>query len=70
MITITCIHNIQQKFWQIRKITSDSPKFRLQITSRNICKCETVWIALLKYIQLKTTCKQPLPEPDGELSVK
>ena len=29
-----------------------------------------VWIPLLKYFQLKTTHKQPLPDPNGELSLK
>ena len=29
---------------------------------------ETAWMTLLKYFQLKTTCKQPLPDPNGELS--
>ena len=29
-----------------------------------------VWMALLKYFQLKTTCKQPLPDSNGELSSK
>ena len=28
------------------------------------------WIALLKYFYFKTTCKQPLPNPNGELSSK
>ena len=28
------------------------------------------WIALLKYFHLKTTSKQPLPNPNGELSSK
>ena len=31
---------------------------------------EMVCMALLKYFQLKTTCKQPLPNPNGELSSK
>ena len=30
--------------------------------------CELAWMALLKYFQLKSTCKQPLPYPNGELS--
>ena len=31
---------------------------------------ETAWIKLFKYYCLKTTCKQPLPSPNGELSIK
>ena len=31
---------------------------------------EMVWMALLKYFQLKTTHKQPLPDSNGELSSK
>ena len=29
---------------------------------------ETVWMTSLKYFQLKTTGKQPIPVPNGELS--
>ena len=29
---------------------------------------ELAWMALLKYIQLKSTRKQPLPDPNGKLS--
>ena len=29
---------------------------------------ELAWMALLKYIRLKSARKQPLPDPNGELS--
>ena len=35
---------------------------------RNICV--TVWMAVMKYFQLKTTHKQPLLDPNGKLSSK
>ena len=30
--------------------------------------CELAWMVLLKYIQLKSTRTQPLPDPNEELS--
>ena len=30
--------------------------------------CKLAWMALLKYFQLKCTRKQPLPDPNEELS--
>ena len=30
--------------------------------------CELAWMTLLKYFQLKSTRKQPLADPNGELS--
>ena len=51
------------KFW---RITGDSPKFSLLIRNMR----ELAWMALLQYIQLKSTRKQPLPDPNGELSPK
>ena len=59
-----------RKFWQIWQITSDLPKFSclkfFLWLVRNMH--ELAWITLLKYFHLKSTCKQPIPYPNGELS--
>ena len=64
----TCIFNSTIRY----KILEGENFGKLQVICQNFLfwlvknMPELVWMALLKYIQLKSTHKQPLPDPNGK----